>query len=385
MTDCIKTKALFPECLKEEGFIRYDGYPVAYIKNDLSVQLLLPFSELRNRPYYSSAFNGFIEIHHSESLLSARFMLALIAEWGSFFFGAPEDENRSEYLRAAIKRLFGLYSGEANLARALNNPQSDNHPLAHSLTKEEQERVSERSSKNRPLYIINSLWSGRFLTQGLQSEPIREAKLPVTIDTKHVRVTTDRELFIKVITSSSQKKFMGNCVRRVNAQGLVEHSWLLPRQRWRWFMFEPGQTYFLSENDMWYFLPQNQVQDRDQKTLDEVLTKLSVSQDPTMTCSDLEDVLKLLAELEHENKAPDFRTPILEQLLVEKEPLPSVLETIEARSNGRHANLEVNPAGLILACASKAPEFQGQRQISGNRYCPMPEIDHLAQINHPEK
>ena len=239
MSEPIKTKKLFAECLKEEGFIRYDGYPVAYVKNDLSVLLLLPFSELRNRPYYSAAFNGFIEIDHSVSLLSDRFMLALIAEWGCRYFGAPENPDRARYLEAALKRLFGLYTGQDNLAQALMSPEDEQYPLAHQLTKGETDRIIGRNKSAYPTYIIRSLWSGRVLQRSLQSGVMREAKLPICIDSKEVRISTAQDLLVALCPGQSQRNFMGNCVLKTNAQGDVEHSWLLPKQGWRWFMFEP--------------------------------------------------------------------------------------------------------------------------------------------------
>lgn len=382
MSEPIKTKELFAECLKEEGFIRYDGYPVAYVKNDLSVLLLLPFSELRNRPYYSAAFNGFIEIDHSVSLLSDRFMLALIAEWGCRYFGAPENPDRARYLEAALKRLFGLYTGQANLAQALMSPEDEQYPLAHQLTKGETDRIIGRNQSAYPTYIIRSLWSGRVLQQSLQSGVMREAKLPICIDSKEVRISTAQDLLVALCPGQSQRNFMGNCVLKTNAQGDVEHSWLLPKQGWRWFMFEPGQTYFLSKKNMVHYLPRILDEEDDaHQSIDDVLTHMAVSEDDAATASQLEGLLKIVAELDGSKSGPVFCTPILEQLLLQKRPLSVVLNEIDAQNKGARTNLKVNPASLLLACASRAPEFQGQGRIAGNQYCPMPEIDYLAKIN----
>ena len=46
--------------LTHEGFSRFNGFPVAFVKSNLPVLLLLPFEELSRRPYYSATFNGFI-------------------------------------------------------------------------------------------------------------------------------------------------------------------------------------------------------------------------------------------------------------------------------------------------------------------------------------
>ena len=111
MTKTMKTCALNPEFLNREGFIRYKNSPVAYVKNNLSVLLLLPPEELKKHPYYSAAFNGFIELDSSVSLLNQHFTLALIAEWGAKYFGAPSNKERADYVKAAVGRLTGAHTG----------------------------------------------------------------------------------------------------------------------------------------------------------------------------------------------------------------------------------------------------------------------------------
>lgn len=108
---------------------------------------------------------------------------------------------------------------------------------------------------------------------------------------------------------------------------------------------------------------------------------MAVSEDDAATASQLEGLLKIVAELDGSKSGPVFCTPILEQLLLQKRPLSVVLNEIDAQNKGARTNLKVNPASLLLACASRAPEFQGQGRIAGNQYCPMPEIDYLAKIN----
>ena len=46
---------LTEDTLLSEGFICHDGYPVAFVKGDLSIQLLLPYPKLSKRPYYSAS------------------------------------------------------------------------------------------------------------------------------------------------------------------------------------------------------------------------------------------------------------------------------------------------------------------------------------------
>lgn len=77
MSTTYLTKTLPESSLTQEGYIRFQGFPVAYVKSNLSVLLLLPFEELKGRPYYSATFNGFIELHHSVSRLCPHFTLAL--------------------------------------------------------------------------------------------------------------------------------------------------------------------------------------------------------------------------------------------------------------------------------------------------------------------
>ena len=44
---------LTEDTLLSEGFICHDGYPVAFFKGDLSIKLLLPYTKISKRPYYS--------------------------------------------------------------------------------------------------------------------------------------------------------------------------------------------------------------------------------------------------------------------------------------------------------------------------------------------
>ena len=52
MSPTYLTKTLPESSLTQEGYIRFQGFPVAYVKSNLSVLLLLPFEELKRRPYY---------------------------------------------------------------------------------------------------------------------------------------------------------------------------------------------------------------------------------------------------------------------------------------------------------------------------------------------
>ena len=85
---------LSADALFSKGFICYNGYPVAFVKKDFSVQLLLPYSQLQKRPYYSVSYNGFIEIDRSLSTQSEKWTQALISEWGARYFGAPKNKDR---------------------------------------------------------------------------------------------------------------------------------------------------------------------------------------------------------------------------------------------------------------------------------------------------
>ena len=103
-----------------------------------------------------------------------------------------------------------------------------------------------------------------------------------------------------------------------------------------------------------------------------------------LTCQELEDVLVLLTEIESPQTPLQITDPILKQLLVDDRPLSAVIDETENLTNRRHTLYKVNPAGFALACAAKAAEFQGDSKPGGIQYCPMPDIDFLATINHLE-
>ena len=74
--------------LDRSGFFWFEGEPIALIKKDFSVQLLLPFDLLRKYPHYSASFNGFIEISFNIVWFSPDFVCDIIRAWAERFFCA---------------------------------------------------------------------------------------------------------------------------------------------------------------------------------------------------------------------------------------------------------------------------------------------------------
>lgn len=381
----IVKKTLTEEFLTREGFVRFNGYPVAYVKSNLSVLLLLPFSLLRRYPYYSATFNGFIELDRSASLLYPKLTLAIIEEWGSRFFNTPKNEERAQYVKAAIGRLFGLHMGLNHLVASLIHPEKLDYPLSGELTESEKETILGQSFKRRPTYITTGLWSNHLENKSPVYKPTREARRLVHMDTNFVNVFTSSELFYEMkIDDEHRHNLLGICIRKVNPKGVVERAWFLPRRLWKWFLYEPEEKHFLSESSMRKFLPQDASHSQAGADIDEVLDALAWSQDKTLTAQELEDVLVLLTEVETPQTPLRLTNPILKQILVDDRPLSEVIDEVESRTQHRHSLYKVNLASFALACASKAAEFQGNSKPGGIQCCPMPDIDYLASINHLE-
>lgn len=378
-------RTLTEEFLTHEGYVRFNGFPVAYIKSDLSVELLLPFSQLRRHPYYSATFNGFIELDSSLSLLCPKFTLAVIEEWGARFFNTPKNENRSKYIKAALGRLFGQHTGINNLVHSLIHPEIPEYPLSDMLSESEKEVFLGQRYKQSPVYITNGFWSNHLKNKSPVYQPTREARRLVPMDGSFMAVFTSNELFYEIkIDDEHRHNLLGICIRKVNSEGVIEKAWFLPRKLWKWFLFEPEEKHFLSESSLKKFLPQSSTSDDEDKSLDERLDQLAWTQDKTLTCQELEDVLVLLTEIESPQTPLQITDPILKQLLVDDRSLSAVIDETENLTNRRHTLYKVNPAGFALACAAKAAEFQGDSKPGGIQYCPMPDIDFLATINHLE-
>lgn len=375
------THTLPESSLTREGYIRFKGFPVAYVKSNLSVLLLLPFEELKRRPYYSATFNGFIELHYSVSRLCPRFTLALIEEWGSRYFGAPGDVARNLYIKEAIKRLCGWHMGQADLAFSLGEPFSkeNDYPLSNKLSKFESETLYSFRRSDFPLYIVNGLWSSRIKSSDNANDlPFGEARRLVPIDSGFAPVITSNELLVKVkIDDQHRQNLLGLCIREVNRKGEIKNAWFLPKRIWKWFLYEPEQKHFLTGKEIEKLLPASATWDLHAKTVREELDALAWSQDGSLSCAELESVCILLTEMEHMTRLPSVRTFPLEELLVLDKPLSEVIAATEERIQNKHSVFNVDPAAFALACSLKAREFQGESSDNGIQYCPLPDINEL--------
>ena len=262
-------------CLTLEGFVCYDGFPVAFIKSDLSVLLLLPFDELRRRPYYSATFNGFIELHYSVSKLCPHFTLALIAEWTSRYFSAPRNNGRSIYVRQAIEQLLGWHHGLAELAYALTNPEDDliNTALPQELKTTEADVLNRLRKSTFPIYFVNGFWSNHLRTANGTFQPSREARRLVRAGAGYLQVVTSTDLLVR-IDQSLQENLLGFCIRKINAVGTVTGTRFLPRLLWKKLVFNLGQKQFLTAGKMQRLLPRSALNPQT-KDLDEALTALA--------------------------------------------------------------------------------------------------------------
>ena len=381
MSPSYLTHTLPESSLTQEGYIRFKGFPVAYVKSNLSVLLLLPFEELKRHPYYSATFNGFIELHYSVSRLCPRFTLALIEEWGSRYFGAPGDVTRSLYIKEAVKRLCGWHMGQADLAFSLEDPFSkeNDYPLSNKLSKFESDTLYSFRRSDFPIYIVNGLWSNRLKSSDNANDlPFREARRLVPIDSSFAPVITSNELLVKVkIDDQHRQNLLGLCIREVNRRGEIKNAWFLPKRIWKWFLYEPEQKHFLTGKEIEKLLPASATWDLHAKTVREALDALAWSQDSSLSRAELEGICILLAEMEHITRPPSVRTSPLEELLVLDAPLSQVIAAIEERIQNKHSVFSVDLVVFFLTKAQKAREFQGESSDGGIQYCPLPDINEL--------
>lgn len=366
--------------LTHEGFIRFNGFPVAFVKSNLSVLLLLPFEELSRRPYYSATFNGFIELHYSVSRLCPRFTLALIAEWACRYFGLSADPERSAYVKKALQRLYGWHHGRSDLASALSNPDDPtlDFPLADKLSSAEADALDSFQKSRYPIYIVNGLWSNHIRSPKANYLPTREARRLVPIDTGFAPVITSSDLLVKVkVDDQHRENLIGLCVRKVEADRSIKKAWFLPKRLWKWFMYEPEQKQFLTAKEMEKLLAASSSSNPCTGVLDDTLNTLAWSQDPGLTNKELEDVCMLLLEIDHPDEKPLVVNSPLFQLFLENKDLAEVLQAIESSTQGKHSAFEVDPVVFAAACALKAREFQGESSEGGIQYCPMPDVNAL--------
>ena len=374
--------------LTHEGFIRFNGFPIAFVKSNLSVLLLLPFEELSRRPYYSATFNGFIELHYSVSRLCPRFTLALIAEWASRYFGLSADAERSNYVKNALERLYGWHHGKSDLASALSNPNDPalDFPLADKLSSAEADALDSFQKSRYPIYIVSGLWSNHIRSPKAHYLPTREARRLVPIDTGFAPVITSSDLLVKVkVDDQHRENLMGLCVRKVETDGSIKKAWFLPKRLWKWFMYEPEQKQFLTTKEMEKLLSTNASSNLSNGQLDDTLNTLAWSQDSSLTNKELEDVCMLLLEIDHPDEKPAVVTPPLYQLFLENKDLSDVLQEIETVTQGKLSVFDTDPVAFAAACALKAKEFQGESSEGGIQYCPMPDIESLEDFYRKDR
>lgn len=306
------TKELSDDFLDYRGTIQFSGQPVAHIDEE-AVLLLWPTQEVR-RFTYCARLVPFIKIDQSVFKISRRFTSSLIAEWGSRFFGAPADRDRRTYVAQAIRQYFGFYVSHEDLVKAITYPdqfREAGYPLGDSLVEPGKDQSALTSFPS--FYAVNGLWSNHCYMLTPERNPLQ-----LLLDEFHLYLEAK-------LDDQHRDNLLGLCVRQFSRNKRLLHSWFIPKHAWDWFFYKPEKHYFLTESEMWKFLPPYAGERNQEKSLNDALNDLAWSKDPRLSAVELEKVILLLSEMTPDVVKVRLSHPVLARLLVSDEPLATVL------------------------------------------------------------
>lgn len=305
------TKTLSTDILDYRGTIQFSGQSVAHIDDD-AILLLWPTQVCKHFPFCARVV-PFIKVDQSVFKISRRFTASLIAEWGSRFFGAPQNQERRIYLAQAIRQYFGFYISHEDLVNGITHPdqfRETGYPLGANVTIPDEAQLTMSSSPS--FYAVNGLWSNHCFMLTPERNPLQ-----LLLD--------EFNLYLQAkVDDQHRENLLGICVRQFSRNKRLLHSWFIPKHCWDWFFYEPEKHYFLTENDMWKFLPLSNGVRNQEKSLNDVLSDLAWSKDPRLSAVELEKVILLLSEMNPNIVKMRLSHPVLARLWVSDEPLSSV-------------------------------------------------------------
>lgn len=361
--NCYCTSSFTSKDFNEPGFIWYQGYPVAFVKENHALLLLLPFELLRRYPHYSASFNGFIEISSSLLFETSFVIVQLIKTWANRYFGADFKVN-NERLKQSVANMFGFHTGFYDLSRRIRYSDfSSFAPFLSQQPLDESFQSTMRMTKALEggiLYEVTPLWSNHVKKPATKESALR---LSVTRGQNNARfsIQTSAELNVNHIflEKHNYDRLLGFYVRKINCSETIQGIWFIPRQRVHYDVFFTQSRCYLTPFEMAKRLTVINSERVKMVDVERQLDAIAWSSDPSLRVDELEEIALLMMAIDYPKDSLTRHSSIFYELIVNDVPLEKIIQRVEAFTEGRHTVGNINSDALRSLCMANAVEFIG--------------------------
>lgn len=360
-SDC--TSSFNSKDFNDPGFIWYQGYPVAFANEYHALLLLLPFDLLRQYPYYSASFCGFIQISPSLLFETPFVVVQLVKTWANRYFGAHFEVN-VERLKQSVTNMFGFHTGYYDLSRRIRysdfanfdpnlacQPLDDNFKSTMKLSK---------ALEGGILYEVTPLWSNHVKKPITQEGALR---LTTARDDNgaRIQIQTSRTLNVDHIffEQHNYNQLLGFYVRKVDCSETIQNIWFVPRQGIHFDVFCTQSRHYLTPFEMAKWLTVVDSERIKMTDVDRRLDTIAWSSDPSLRVDELEEIALVMMAIEYPEDAITRRESVFYDLVVNEVPLEKIIEKVETFTDGRHTVGDMTTETLRSLCMANAVEFIG--------------------------
>ena len=360
--DCC-TSSFTGKDFNEPGFIWYQGYPVAFVNEYHALLLLLPFDLLRQYPYYSASFSGFIQISSSLLFETPFVVVQLVKTWANRYFGSHFEVNIKR-LKQSVTSMFGFHTGYYDLSRRIRYSDFANFdPYLASQPLDDTFKSTMKISKALEggiLYEVTPLWSNHVkkpVTQ-LSAQRLTIARAG---NGDRVQIQTSRMLNVDHIflEQHGYSRLLGFYVRKVDCSETIQNIWFVPRQGVHFDVFLTQSRHYLTTFEMARCLTLNDTKPVKMTDVDQRLDTIAWSSDPSLRVDELEEIALVMMAIEYPKDAITRHESVFYDLIVNEVPLEKVIEQVETFTQGRHTVGNMTTEALRNLCMANAVEFIG--------------------------
>ena len=360
--DCC-TSSFTGKDFNEPGFIWYQGYPVAFVNEYHALLLLLPFDLLRQYPYYSASFSGFIQISSSLLFETPFVVVQLVKTWANRYFGSHFEVNIKR-LKQSVTSMFGCHTGYYDLSRRIRYSDFANFdPYLACQPLDDTFRSTMKISKALEggiLYEVTPLWSNHVKKPVTQEGALR---LTTARDGNgaRIQIQTSRTLNVDHIffEQHNYNQLLGFYVRKVDCSETIQNIWFVPRQSVHFDIFFTQSRHYLTSFEMAKRLTLVNSERIRMTDVDRRLDTIAWSNDPSLRVDELEEIALMMMAIEYPKDALTRHESVFYDLIINDVPLEKIIEKVETFTEGRHTVGNMTIEALRNLCMANAVEFIG--------------------------
>ena len=359
------TSSFTSKDFNEPGFIWYQGYPVAFVNEYHALLLLLPFDLLRQYPYYSASFSGFIQICPSLIFETPFVVVQLVKTWANRYFGADFDVNIKR-LKQSVTNMFGFHTGYYDLSRRIRysdfanfDPYLAYQPLDDTF--KSTMKIS-KALEGGILYEMTPLWSNHVKKPVTQEGALR---LTTARDDNgaRIQIQTSRTLNVDHIffEQHDYNRLLGFSIRKSDCSETIQNIWFVPRQGVHFDVFFTQSRHYLTPFEMAKRLTVVDTERIKMTDVDRRLDTIAWSTDSSLRIDELEEIALLMMAIEYPKDAVTRHESVFYDLIVNEVPLEKVIEKVETLTERRHTVGNMTTEALRSLCMANAVEFIGPK------------------------